>query len=797
MEYSPTNTLKINDSDSDKSIRTIKPTDLQSKTSSEESKSTEISSGDGNQVGMSLRQRNESDETMSRLNAVSEKLSLSNINQNFDDQGDESINQATRNESLFDVLPSFEMYHSLQSSSPGEYENPDDNDLPPDYFTYGDTSRPCTRTTSNFTEVLDDESLLTRDDDFSAGCTRAPTNVTPWLSNAASQSVLVPTTEPATPASTNVAPDAGAYVDQFENNLIDKSHTLPDYDSFDIEANVYITKDVPNPNEKPELESRLKEYTTGDIVHGYVVIENTSDKPIQFIMFYVTLEGYVSIVDNQNNKRILKRFLTMVDLSASWSYGNVSPSANLEFEPFSKDYEDCILGLRTDRILEPHSKYKKFFTFKFPQNLLDNSCQHEQKLHNSLPPTFGIDLLKKRGRNRDIRINSGMKYGYLTSVMSPILTEDLSQEKFCISYSVNAKVIGVTPTRPDRLVVLKEGEYPLRFIPHESSTILVSSKAELDSMCHDIEHDFEIADRVLKLNDSQFEEVENLDSSLKARQLTDSSAPYKYGFSSQIPMSSSIGTSKVENELVYIEAKSKSRRFLKMLKKNSKCQSENNKSGLFTLSADIPENALPYHSPVQDGDFHPSEMNILKSLNMKMKFNPSNSSKELSPPEIGSIKSSLIVMNVNSSTSVPINLSPDLFKFKIFDKLRAKFDQYHQTLLSLQEDFKKRSVDLDRYIGKVVFEDVKGMKNLKVDKIPIFQFGHSFNKEDWKRTTINQWESSIELNIDLKDSLWETLVPNFQTCLLSRLYCFNVEVRFQNGQLCDLMVPVRVQKFDD
>ena len=42
------------------------------------------------------------------------------------------------------------------------------------------------------------------------------------------------------------------------------------------------------------------------------------------------------------------------------------------------------------KILEPGITYKKYFTFKIPEKLLDSACEHLLIKHLQIPPTFGV-----------------------------------------------------------------------------------------------------------------------------------------------------------------------------------------------------------------------------------------------------------------------------------------------------------------------------------------------------------------------------------------------------------------------
>lgn len=790
-----------------------------------------------------LKENKNSQNILSKLNADVDNLDSNRVYTGFAENfNDHQLDVKTQNQLVFDVLPSFEMYHSFQYSAPnGSFENP--NDFPPDYFHKIDAPNYAASS-------IGSESALTpgipssasnnfdnvNDDFFSSSALVTPAISTTSTAAASSYSVpcssvsdTAPVYAPATPSPPPATPDthpADATFDQeIEKNIIDKAHTLPNYDSFDIKVDVFVTKDVPCPNQKPEMESMLKEYTSGDVVHGYVVVQNTSDEPLEFQMFHVTLEGYTSIIDEKNRKQIVKRFLTMVDLSASWSSGCISPSSNISFEALSKDSEGCILGLRNDRVLEPHTKYKKFFTFKFPYNLLDNVCRHQHEVHTLLPPSFGVDTVKRKHKNADIDINPVTHYGHLGSRGSPLLTNDLSQPNLSVSYGINARLIGISPRQPTKLSVLKDQEYSLRFIPFGFAVPLYSSKTGLNLICENIEHEFKIANDALKLK-IEGEKDRYGDDDVKIQQLGMTSSSASSIQDLKFPLrNKSLGgytdEPKVETQLTYLLNGSVTSSFLRKLKGGKKSSVDSTKSGLITVSTSVPKDGLPYRSPPHlrktneisnlseagyknydslSSSLSMNEKRKLSSLKLHFNFLPSDHSMDLVPPEIKSIKPSLIVMNIFSSSSIPIKLSSDLFASKDFNKLKTKFEKYFDTYNELESKFESNSLSINDHLDTEIMLDIKSMKDIQVEKHQLAVFDYSMNdkQNDWKHSDDpNVWEKNIDLSLNFKDNISETLVPNFQGCLLSRVYCINVNVVFKNGQSCELVVPIRIRKFDD
>lgn len=362
---------------------------------------------------------------------------------------------------VLDVLPSFEMYNALHRHIPQGNVNPDRHDFPP---SYNEASNNTTTNNSSATNLRDNSNVFTHD------IVTAPTqsHMEQTIDNLrplATQHFHLQTANSSSSAVSEI--DADTIQDDLnetgENVFIDKLYTLPKL-STPIEINIKITKNPSLPPHKPDDESILKEYTSGDTVHGYCTIENKSDVPLNFEMFYVTLEAYTSIIDKKRGKRTVKRFLRMVDLSASWSYTNIDLGTGFRVEQGSIDYDNSILGLNNNRILEPGIKYKKFFMFKLPNQLLDVTCKQEHFTHTLLPPSFSIDKYRNNCKYSVIKVNHVLGCGHLGTKGSPILTYDLVGDGLSINYAIEARIVG-KDQKTQKLNIMKEREYNIRFIP--------------------------------------------------------------------------------------------------------------------------------------------------------------------------------------------------------------------------------------------------------------------------------------------------------------------------------------------
>ncbi|CAI4896620.1 AFH_G0043590.mRNA.1.CDS.1 [Saccharomyces cerevisiae] len=376
---------------------------------------------------------------------------------------------------VVDVLPSFEMYNALHRHIPQGNVDPDRHDFPP---SYQEANNSTATGAAGSSADLSHQSLSTD----ALGATRSSStsnleNLIPLRTEhhsiAAHQSTAVDED------SLDVPPILDDLNDT-DNIFIDKLYTLPKM-STPIEITIKTTKHAPIPHVKPEEESILKEYTSGDLIHGFITIENKSQANLKFEMFYVTLESYISIIDKVKSKRTIKRFLRMVDLSASWSYSKIALGSGVDFIPADVDYDGSVFGLNNSRVLEPGVKYKKFFIFKLPLQLLDVTCKQEHFSHCLLPPSFGIDKYRNNCKYSGIKVNSVLGCGHLGTKGSPILTNDMSDDNLSINYTIDARIVG-KDQKASKLYIMKEREYNLRVIPFGFDANVVGERTTMSQL---------------------------------------------------------------------------------------------------------------------------------------------------------------------------------------------------------------------------------------------------------------------------------------------------------------------------
>ncbi|QLQ81808.1 hypothetical protein HG537_0G00620 [Torulaspora globosa] len=639
---------------------------------------------------------------------------------------------------LVDVLPSFEMYNSLHRHIPQGNIDPDRHDFPP---CYQEAQGQC----NSILRGSDQPESIALDvaDPSGAG---------------SSSSVSLSNLHPLSTRHLNLHEpgnasdgDLNAIEDDLndsDNINIDKLYSLPKL-ATPIEIDIRIAKHAIKPHERPEEESMLKEYTSGEIIHGYCVIENKSTQRLKFEMFYVTLEGYISVTDRQKGKRTVKRFLRMVDLSASWSYGVVDISSGIKVVPGDIDFDNTHLGLTNNRILEPGIKYKKFFMFKLPNQLLDVTCKQEQFSHCLLPPSFGIDRFQQRGKYSGIKVNSILGCGHLGIKGSPILTYDMAEEPLSINYTIDAKFVG-KDKKTHQLNIMREHQYHLRVIPFGFTSPVIGEKVssrQLEDLTALVKERLEALTRVFErlknrepisavdihgtdisgtVNDIQLDSEEILARKMDQLHLKNRVNP-QYNFLRKKDLKDSTCEADFcEAELSY-KLKSKSASALtsgiftgfksSQSNTNDGTKDKLNKVGLIVLKAKHPDLALPYLSPsllrkknkfeeknehdqenwLRISNLVPEEVRKkLEYIDIELECIQSNNSAPHEPPEIQSVTTELICITGKSDNSIPIKLDAKILMNQ--DKLQHVKRQYNTFVSEIQnysEKFEKNLVELN------------------------------------------------------------------------------------------------------
>ncbi|KGK34475.1 hypothetical protein JL09_g6376, partial [Pichia kudriavzevii] len=143
--------------------------------------------------------------------------------------------------------------------------------------------------------------------------------------------------------------DQNNFVDPTKNPNLLLLNNLDKFQKLDVPLDIQIvlTKSIPKiGSPKPERENPLRQYRPGEVVCGYIIIENKTKEPIPFEMLLVSLEGNMTITNPAKpHELIRKKFLKTYDLSACFHYGCIDlASQNVSENTFIDEFDQTYLG---------------------------------------------------------------------------------------------------------------------------------------------------------------------------------------------------------------------------------------------------------------------------------------------------------------------------------------------------------------------------------------------------------------------------------------------------------------------
>lgn len=661
----------------------------------------------------------------------------------------------------------------------------------------------------------------------------------------------------------------------WENTILANVHKLKNLTDTDnkisnnLDINIHVTEKVCQKGVEPiHMDPLLKEFQQGDYIHGYVTIENKSKTPIPFDMVYVVFEGSTIVLDTSINgvldakkPKTVYKFLNMIDLFASWSYANIDRLVSDNGDPHdwcngeTDPYDNTILAIDVNRIFQPNIKYKRYFTFRIPDKLLDDACEmHDLTRHQEVPPSIG----KTRSAVRTIFEETGT---------NPVAIKDFAPIDTSISYSVDARVIGKasdyefksTSSTGDEYIVAKDVSVPIRIVPLLSSErqlqLSVNNeetqlfyRAFLDCVKNKINLGRELLNLQPILSNSANESggsgfasfpdltpMNSIDNNsfIKIRQLYDASA----GLDSKPEVLKLKVPRKSVKEEQY-------QSFLTYKKKSLTGLSKS--SGILSLSTPKAEYRISYRPPMKyrpkvidpRNNVHlltiPMELQFLVE-NGKSSSSSSSSSSHVSLPEIKEITTDLTVFTVRSKKHpIPVELSHDLlFNDQEVEGSKALGNDNFDTIVVRKfQNYLHEMTDLIKKIGPEIFlvenrlfNDLKSMAflntkyiNLSISDVTVStsQSGGTSSKnlntvpwQEGEGADITEHQGytlylkKFSLNVDTSKAHFKGLannsktesciLPDFQSCLIARLYYLRICFKTTTNQTLTVNVPVVVE----
>lgn len=614
----------------------------------------------------------------------------------------------------------------------------------------------------------------------------------------------------ASPVHEPTVPSIEAEESSFHSSILNNLSQVERVDSSSIRVSIVVTKEAPEKTCQHQRESPLREYTSGDFVHGYITVENISSRPEPFEMFTVSLEGKTSVYRRINGNDCIssKTFLTMFDLSAGWHYGCMLSS----YQGDAQKENGVTIGLPNDRILPPRSKFKKYFTFKLPFQLLDQSCPEQIWQHGMLPPSFGVPLEAFQGRARDIEVNEMLGYGRLPDAGSPIVLKDHSSNT-AISYSIQARMISKRAERSSgsNFILKKTSECYIRFIPFGFCLPFhyeTSSKDQIRMMAQEIGRTVDDLEAKIRLKalgvaeDDMSEILEPSEEDLANKK----DSQLELAINNNIPCFPIPNSSKekIVNQVSF-EVRERANKFMFGSRKDLT-------KGHLRLYTYKPTEGIPYTVPkilsswntrsnlnretnanlnLMSSALTKGEKMSLELLDFEMDFIPSGSNS--APPQISHLSTTLECITVSSTRSFPVSVSPELF-WESEGTGKCKLEQFQEDISEYVKRLK--ALPKETRIPAHIYRSIDSLLQMKFQKksVSLFKVGNH-DLGEWQEGNEGKWKRKVSLQLELNPMRDLTLVPTFENCLVARLYNLQVRVTFKNCGERTLNIPIRIRKF--
>lgn len=603
-----------------------------------------------------------------------------------------------------------------------------------------------------------------------------------------------------------------------------------------IHIQVVVTRDIPNPTEPSTQTPALpyREYTCDDFVHGYVLVHNTSDRPLPFEMFTVLLEGTEIVTLSLRPVKHLRKFLRMFDLAACWLYDTIANSVDIEFEHFSTDPMDRLvfLGLPDNRMLKPHTKYKKFFTFRFPHRLLDTACAHPgQPEHLKLPSTVGVDrLLAQRdfGIAEVPQVDPATGYSLVGVAGAPVVVNDMLHGDLTIQYTVEARFISKKHKDGDmaiedlleyhqmyrHFVVSGAATYHLRFVGmrEEDDGFIHPPLAKAQLLLLETNAERMLARLAARAERTKAKELSSVDAAKEAQLYTTKLTPGNiFSVLSQdgvltpvhsTPVGQLSEDQKVDQfySLYYGAANDTIVGVVPYEMKKVFGVRRGMVRLLFSPSENNARNSVPvvpvvpYVLPLQGLELPTTRVYLLYAAMMERFANYGFSltvgylgSK---PPKVVLFEAKLVGMTIKSEGLIPLAMGAELFTGgeEAVERMKSKFGKW---LKQLQE-YVKKDAAAALVVPEQLLLEVEAMSNLDYQTSMVLVFKvTNYSSSEWTKDG-NGWSKQVGFRLTVKPGTKHTVPPGFQSCLMARVYCILFVVTLDNGGKVEVEVPIEV-----
>jgi hypothetical protein len=659
----------------------------------------------------------------------------------------------------------------------------------------------------------------------------------------------------------------------WQETIIDNISSLKNLTNTDnavsnaVKISTHFTKEigeVGKPGE--EIDPSLYEYKAGDYINGYVYITNESKEDIPFEMFYLLFEGnfVVNVKPTAEDTNPMKttKFLEMFDFSASWNEVNVDRLIT-EFRsplvcPKTIDPRDNSHIFFFNKTIRPGVLYKRFFTFKIPNSLLDSECnEHNLVTHVQLPPTLGMSKREATQReeesnkqDKDVASNKHASEKGTKTSQQAVPVKDLSIVNSAINYRVMARFVGKnshynaenTPAGTKKLVnsagdeynILKEKVNYMRIV--QRSPVLSASEAVLrntekkvlyKNLLQRIKEKIDWGEQMTKVLESQNDESAlELFKKAEELELIDKKSRQRYRANKNVSgdTKSPAPETIIPPYTVYTPI-------------NKKGLTSTKPMGTLQVSTPRKTYQLTYIPPTQFRDSPPAKSvtDTWKiKLDLDLSFTIPTLSKTKTLPQVKKIVPELVATTIKSPYfPIPIEFDHDfVFNQPPSDNTPPSYLADKDTLTNnIVIPMKTHATKLYHLMKSLGDENFKLERQLIEDIKSLCQIEEKFNLMTIKDYSVNGlakktplpkdllWthdeksnsysqKISIELDLtsaELKQILVDKsnllaydkfcLVPNFQSCYMARMYFIRICLVLGGNETVFVKVPVEINKY--
>ncbi|KAG5420738.1 BUL1 [Candida metapsilosis] len=702
-----------------------------------------------------------------------------------------------------------------------------DDDLPPPLYSCNNSEWSGSTESANVQDV------------HSSAASTTPTSVTEAQSRR-----MVPS------SSTSTIDDVPLIIADENANLmetiLDNVHRLPNMTfekqeiSKAVQLEVFYTKDIGVAGKAPELiDPSIYEYTQGDLLNGYILIKNTSDRPIPWDMFYLIFEGNFMVANEQRPQELepvkIRRFLEMFDFYGSWNEAHINRLVTETASPYLCEYGNTVdpldgtyLYFGPKKEILPNRVYKRFFSFKIPNSLLDSECSdHNLSKHVEIPPTIGLSRWEvahypERNLNKikDFSIiNTSIGYGVMARFIGRKSTWEVDFGKIVTpKHKDNAKLVN---SKGDEYIILKELTNYIRVVPtsnvlteNERLMKLVENRLLHDNLVKRVKDKIDIGKQLEKALEST--SAPKLSPDLTQEEIEAAKMTQSYQHADSIRDIKS-NMRKLEYYEVSVQLMKRSITGLK-------------NQGVLQVKSPKETYHVKYIPPCRFREESIEELEKTWKFDVPIELTTIFTSKDTRstpPPTIKDIGAELVVHTMRSmSAPIALEFNHCLIynKYPNNSKRDVDLDTFSNNVV---RPFQKQSTELyylsqrlgleNFKIEKQLVDDLKSIckideksNNLVVDDVLVDGKKYNYKKNGITWTTGDGVATSsfnVRLNlaslslkgVPTSDSLGNSynrfnLVPDFQSCFMTRSYHLRLTFELGNGDVARIKVPVVIEK---